>query len=166
MTPDPDGSGRGRTGPYDAAYYRANRQAGDRPALRWYTRLVRRYCTPGPGPYLDFGCGTGHLLRRLAAHGPAAGFEVSPWAADAARTTAPGAVVYERLADLPTGAFGASSPCTWWSTSTTPPSRPRWPRGGGCSSRVGAPWWPRPTWPAAGERCRVRGGSGTTTRPT
>ena len=110
MTADPEGSGRGRTGPYDAAYYRANRQAGDRPALRWYARLVRRYCTPvpgAPGPYLDFGCGTGHLLRRLAAHGPAAGFEVSPWAADAARTTAPGAVVYERLADLPTGVFGA-----------------------------------------------------------
>ena len=109
--PGPDGSGRGRTGPYDAAYYRANRQAGDRPALRWYARLVRRYCTPdpgAPGPYLDFGCGTGHLLRRLAAHGPAAGFEVSPWAADAARTTAPGAAVYERLDDLPTGVFGAA----------------------------------------------------------
>ena len=75
-------------GQYDAAYYRTNRQAGDRPALRWYTRLVRRYC--GPGPYLDFGCGTGHLLRRLGALGPAAGFEVSPWAAAAARTTAPG----------------------------------------------------------------------------
>ena len=52
-----------------------NGQAGDRPALRWYARLVRRYC--GPGPYLDFGCGTGHLLRRLAAHGRAAGFEIS-----------------------------------------------------------------------------------------
>jgi SAM-dependent methyltransferase len=91
-------------GPYDARYYRANRQAGDRPALRWYTRLVRRYC--GPGPYLDFGCGTGHLLRRLAALGPAAGFEVSPWAAATARATA-GRPVHERLADLPAAGFGA-----------------------------------------------------------
>jgi SAM-dependent methyltransferase len=88
---------------YDARYYRANGQAGDRPALRWFVRLVRRYC--GPGPYLDFGCGTGHLLRRLAAVGPAAGFEVSPWAAAAARVTAPGATVYERLDDLPTAGF-------------------------------------------------------------
>jgi SAM-dependent methyltransferase len=108
VTPDADGTTP--TGPYDAGYYRANRQVGDRPALRWYTRLVRRYCTPdlgAPGPYLDFGCGTGHLLRRLAAHGSAAGFEVSPWAADVARATAPGAVVYERLPDLPEHAFGA-----------------------------------------------------------
>jgi len=87
---------------YDEHYYRANRQANDRPALRWYARLVRRYC--GPGPYLDFGCGTGHLLRRLAALGPAAGFEVSPWSAAAARRTA-GCDVYERLDDLPTDAF-------------------------------------------------------------
>ena len=58
---------------YDEEYYLANGQAGDRPALRWYTQLVRRY-TAG-GPYLDFGCGTGHLVRRLSALGPAAGFE-------------------------------------------------------------------------------------------
>jgi SAM-dependent methyltransferase len=89
--------------PYDARYYFANRQAGDRPALRWYARLARR--AGGPGPYLDFGCGTGYLLRRLGALGPAAGFEVSPWAAAAARTTAPGAVVHECLDDLPTGGF-------------------------------------------------------------
>jgi SAM-dependent methyltransferase len=89
--------------PYDAAYYLANRQAGDRPALRWYARLVRRYA--GPGPCLDFGCGTGHLLRRLATRGPAAGFEVSPWSARVARAVAPGATVHERLDDLPTGGF-------------------------------------------------------------
>lgn len=89
---------------YDGTYYAANGQDGDRPALRWYVRLVRRYC--GPGPYLDYGCGTGHLLRRLAAAGPAAGFEVSPWAAATARTTA-GVPVHERADDLPTAGFGA-----------------------------------------------------------
>ena len=88
--------------PYDAAYYRDNRQAGDRPALRWYARLARRY--GGPGPYLDFGCGTGHLLRRLADLGPAAGFEVSPWSAAVARATAD-RPVYECLDDLPTAGF-------------------------------------------------------------
>jgi SAM-dependent methyltransferase len=89
-------------GPYNARYYAANRQVHDRPALRWYARLVRRY--GGPGPYLDFGCGTGHLLRRLSGVGPAAGFAVSPWAAAAARVTAR-CPVYERLDDVPSGGF-------------------------------------------------------------
>jgi SAM-dependent methyltransferase len=90
---------------YGADYYRQNGQAGDRPALRWYARLVRRYC--GPGPYLDFGCGTGHLLRRLAAHGSAAGLEVSDWSVAAARATAPGAHVYDDPDALPDAGFGA-----------------------------------------------------------
>jgi SAM-dependent methyltransferase len=90
---------------YGADYYRQNGQAGDRPALRWYARLVRRYC--GPGPYLDFGCGTGHLLRRLAAHGSAAGLEVSAWSVAAARATAPGACVYDDPDALPDAGFGA-----------------------------------------------------------
>ena len=93
------------TDPYGADYYRQNGQAGDRPALRWYARLVRRYC--GPGPYLDFGCGTGHLLRRLAAHGSAAGLEVSAWSVAAARATAPGARVYDDPDALPDAVFGA-----------------------------------------------------------
>jgi SAM-dependent methyltransferase len=105
VTAAPDRPGRpDGAGPYGDAYYRANGQAGDRPALRWYVRLLHRYC--GPGPYLDFGCGTGHLLRRLARGGSAAGFEVSPWAAAAARAVA-GVPVYERADDLPDAAFGA-----------------------------------------------------------
>jgi SAM-dependent methyltransferase len=100
--PASSSSGRQHAGPYDADYYRANNQAGDRPALRWYVRLVRRYC--GPGPYLDFGCGTGHLLHRLSAVGQAAGFEVSPWSAARARAVS-GCPVHERLDDLPAGGF-------------------------------------------------------------
>lgn len=90
---------------YDQAYYDANGQAGDRPALRWYVRMVRRYI--GDGPYFDFGCGTGHLLRRLSAHGPAAGFEISPFSASTARTTAPGCEVYTTLDDIPAGSVRA-----------------------------------------------------------
>jgi SAM-dependent methyltransferase len=91
-------------GHYDAAYYAANGQAGDRPALRWYTRMVRRYV--GAGPYLDFGCGTGHLLRRLSALGSASGLETSPWAAGTARMTAPGCTVYLAMDEVPQRAFG------------------------------------------------------------
>lgn len=93
---------------YDEDYYRFNGQIGDRPALGWYVRLVRRYV--GPGPYLDFGCGTGHLVRRLSAAsgdvGPASGFEVSEFSAGAARSTAPGCAVYTSQPDVPSAAFG------------------------------------------------------------
>ena len=90
---------------YDAAYYDANGQAGDRPALGYYTRLVGRYCDGGP--YLDFGCGTGHLVRRLSALGRAAGFELSEWSAAAARRNAPGATISTAVEDLPDDGFGA-----------------------------------------------------------
>jgi SAM-dependent methyltransferase len=90
---------------YDEDYYRANGQADDRPALRWYTRLVARYCAGGP--YLDFGCGTGHLVRRLSALGPAAGFEISEYSARTARANAPGATVTTDVAELPDAGFGA-----------------------------------------------------------
>ena len=89
--------------PFGSEYYLANGQAGDRPALRWYVRLVRRYC--GPGPYLDYGCGTGHLLRRLSMLGSATGLEVSTWAADTARRTAPPCPVFDDPDDLSTDGF-------------------------------------------------------------
>ncbi|MBW4720779.1 class I SAM-dependent methyltransferase [Saccharothrix obliqua] len=89
---------------FDEDYYRANGQLGDRPALRYYVRLVQRYV--GPGPYLDFGCGTGHLVRRLAGAGEAAGFEISEYSAEQARRTAPGCVVYTKTDDIPDGYFG------------------------------------------------------------
>ncbi|GEL16483.1 class I SAM-dependent methyltransferase [Pseudonocardia asaccharolytica] len=78
-------------------------QLESRPPLRWYVRMVRRYL--GPGPYLDFGCGSGQLLRRLARHGPASGFEISEQAARAARENAPGYPVSTSMDQLPDGAF-------------------------------------------------------------
>lgn len=89
--------------PYDEAYYLANGQYGDRPALRLYVRLVKRYI--GIGPYLDFGCGTGHLLRRLSTVGLASGFEISPYSAAQARRTAPGCTVTSSVDDLPSDGF-------------------------------------------------------------
>jgi SAM-dependent methyltransferase len=90
---------------YDEQYYQGNGQADDRPALRWYTRLVRRYTTGGP--YLDFGCGTGHLVRRLSALGPAWGVEISEYSARTARANAPGSTITTDPAELGDGAFGA-----------------------------------------------------------
>ena len=50
--------------PYNESYYAQHGLAGDRIALWFYARLVRRM-RPKGGRLLDFGCGTGHLLRRL-----------------------------------------------------------------------------------------------------
>jgi SAM-dependent methyltransferase len=88
---------------YDEDYYRANGQLGDRPALAFYVRLVRRYV--GAGPYLDFGCGTGHLLRRLSQLGEVAGFEVSEFSAERARQTA-GCPVFSSIEELPSSSYG------------------------------------------------------------
>lgn len=89
---------------YDEDYYRHNGQLDDRPALGFYVRLLRRY--GGHGPYLDFGCGTGHLVRRLSAHAPASGLEVSRYSAGQARLTAVGSPIYTATADLPDATFG------------------------------------------------------------
>ncbi|MCW2529512.1 MAG: class SAM-dependent methyltransferase [Pseudonocardiales bacterium] len=91
-------------GHFDEEYYRNNGQLGDRPALRYYTRLVKRYV--GAGPYLDFGCGTGYLVRHLAGVGPASGFEISQYSAAIGRKTAPGSTFYTDVADLPDASFG------------------------------------------------------------
>lgn len=88
---------------YGKAYYDANGQSADRPALRWYTRMVRRYL--GPGPYLDFGCGTGFLLRRLSEHGSASGFDISEYSAAYSRQAAPGSPVYTEMDEIPAGVF-------------------------------------------------------------
>jgi SAM-dependent methyltransferase len=90
---------------YDEDYYRANGQDRDRPALRLYQRLVRRYLRPTR--VLDVGCGTGHLLARLARDAPADGLEVSEYSAATARTRSPRSTVYADAADLPSGAFDA-----------------------------------------------------------
>lgn len=89
---------------FDEDYYRANGQLGDRPALRYYTRLVRRYV--GAGPYLDYGCGTGHLVRHLSGIGTASGFEISEYSASQARENAPGTVIYTDDAAIPDASLG------------------------------------------------------------
>lgn len=92
-------------GAFNESYYRNNGQLGDRPALRYYTRLVKRYV--GPGPYLDFGCGTGHLVRHLGRLGPARGFEISTYSAQIARTNARGSTIYSDVAEIDDASIGS-----------------------------------------------------------
>lgn len=63
---------------YSRSYYESNGQLEDRPALWLYERLARKYIPAGT--VIDFGCGTGALLRRLSKHFTPIGFEKSNWA--------------------------------------------------------------------------------------
>jgi SAM-dependent methyltransferase len=86
--------------PYTEQYYATHGLAGDRIALWFYARLVRRLRRQG-GRLLDFGCGTGHLLRRLSDHFEAYGYDASAEARGICRLTAPDAVVLEEWQSLP-----------------------------------------------------------------
>lgn len=63
---------------YQENYYQENGQDNDRPALLYFQRLAVRYI--GQGTVLDFGCGVGHLLKRLSRRFSAVGVEASDWA--------------------------------------------------------------------------------------
>jgi len=89
---------------YDEQYYEEQRLSGDRVALWWYARVVRRLYPHG-GRLFDFGCGTGHLLRRLSAHFEAFGYDAAPFARTRARSTAPDAVVLEEWESQPPASF-------------------------------------------------------------
>ncbi len=92
--------------PYTEHYYAQHGLAGDRTALWWYARLLRRL-RPRGGRALDFGCGTGHLLRRLSDHFEAYGYDASPEARGVCRMTASDAVVLEEWESLPAAHFDA-----------------------------------------------------------
>lgn len=81
---------------YDENYYRSNGQSDDRPALLLYERLAKRYMLPGK--VLDFGCGTGALLKRLSKHFDAIGIEQSDWARTSAKKS--GLTTVENLKDI------------------------------------------------------------------
>jgi len=83
---------------YDESYYAWNGQAGDRPALWFYSRLARRYFANGR--VLDFGSGTGFLLRRLSRYFLADGFEVSAHAKENSELLHSGIRIFDELAHI------------------------------------------------------------------
>jgi SAM-dependent methyltransferase len=88
---------------FDESYYDDNGQGADRPALAFYARLAHRYFAPGP--ILDFGCGPGFMLRRLARRNAADGLDVSAWARSAASKRVPNARLFEKLEELPSNHY-------------------------------------------------------------
>jgi SAM-dependent methyltransferase len=98
------GTGRQGAVAYDHQYYQNNGQSGDRPALWFYARLIRHLMPEGP--ILDFGCGTGYLMRRLSNWTPTDGFEISNFAREGAQRMLPGSHFYSELEDLPSQRYG------------------------------------------------------------
>jgi SAM-dependent methyltransferase len=80
--------------PYSESYYEEHGLDEDRIALWFYARLLRRL-RPAGGRLLDYGCGTGHLLRRLSDHFETYGYDGSAPARGRCRLTAPDTVVLE-----------------------------------------------------------------------
>ncbi|HVN85597.1 MAG TPA: class I SAM-dependent methyltransferase [Candidatus Binatia bacterium] len=88
----------------DQDYYREHGIEDDRLALWYYARVVR-HLRPTGGRLLDFGCGTGHLLRRLSARFDACGYDASAYARSQARLNAPDATILEEWGSQRTRSF-------------------------------------------------------------
>jgi 2-polyprenyl-3-methyl-5-hydroxy-6-metoxy-1,4-benzoquinol methylase len=97
---------------YDEEYYRSGGYAGLNTGLtgqyfwarRFYAALVRRYCPTGR--VLEIGCGLGHVLARLQDGYEAHGIDVSAYAVEQARITAPRAHAEVRAVE-DIGAYGS-----------------------------------------------------------
>ena len=88
---------------YDIPYFAARNQDRDRPALWFYERIIRHWIMPGI--ILDYGCGTGFLLRRLARHYAVAGYDISSHARGAACLNVPDMTVYAKEVQIPEAFF-------------------------------------------------------------
>jgi len=94
-------------GGYDCGYYGRVGQSGDRPALGFYYRLARSLAKPGSADIrvLDFGCGTGHFIKRFKNGFDAWAYDVSAYAVETAAAVAPRATVRRDVGEIPRGCF-------------------------------------------------------------
>jgi SAM-dependent methyltransferase len=92
--PDPQGQQRNACTTAGGDYYRQHGLDQDRIALWYYARVLHKL-RPGGGRLLDFGCGSGHLLRRLSDRFETYGYDVSAYARATCQAIAPDTVVLQ-----------------------------------------------------------------------
>ncbi len=88
---------------FDQSYYDEHQTDRDRLALWYYARVIRAR-RPRGGRLLDFGSGTGHLLKRLRRF-EALAYDPSPYARRRLAENAPGAAVVEDWQTIPEGSL-------------------------------------------------------------
>lgn len=81
---------------FDEDYYKNNGQDKDRIALLWYARIIKKIVANGPS--LDFGAGTGHLVKRLPM--PSYALEIHGTAKSVIEKNAPNAIFMSGLQEV------------------------------------------------------------------
>jgi len=72
---------------YNKSYYERNRQNEDRIALGFYYRLAKSFVKSGK--VLDYGCGTGHLIKRFGKGYETWAYDISEYALQCVKMLAP-----------------------------------------------------------------------------
>ncbi len=86
---------------FNEEYYQNNRQDNDRIGLSFYYNLINYYFKPSE--ILDYGCGTGHLLKKLSKNKiiqKTYGFEVSEYANNQAKKNSKKSIIINSLDKL------------------------------------------------------------------
>lgn len=84
--------------PYNVHYYENNKQDKDRLALWFYYRLAKSYVKKGR--VLDYGSGTGHLIKRFKKDYISYAYDFSPYALSEVKRIAPHVTVVDSEEDL------------------------------------------------------------------
>jgi len=92
---------------YDSAYYENNDQAGDRPALAFYHRLFRQQMHGADisKTVLEYGCGVGHLTKRLSNDFQCYALDISDYALSQVNKHAPTAKTIKTMDKIKKGSL-------------------------------------------------------------
>lgn len=86
---------------FDKEYFNNNKQNSDRIGLLFYSNIIKNYFKPDT--VLDYGCGTGHLLKRLSrikTIKTTYGFDVSEYAKNEAKKNAKQSIIINSIDHL------------------------------------------------------------------
>jgi len=79
---------------YDDKYYEANHQSGDRIALRFFAKILKRYCKKGT--ILEYGCGSGFFIKKFdTPEYQRIAYDISDYAMEQTRKNNPGIITVE-----------------------------------------------------------------------